>query len=108
MREGAGTVITALGANANVSQRQHVGIRPTAAADIRFPGVRDLKLPLQRVPLVPKIPGDAPHLCVHLQKICVELREWAWRKAQHNYPACLLESFMQCEDFGDARGRAEI
>ncbi len=64
-------VVAAFGTQADVSERQHVGVGPMTGALHRRPSGESGKLLVDVLPAVPEVVGDAPHLRDAAQEIDV-------------------------------------
>src|SRR5579863_3469578 len=89
-------------ARAEISDRQHVRVRPMAGIDVRRPARSRRELPveslypalgwvLRNTPAIPEVIGDSPHLSVIAHPLGVGKRYGAGRQAENDGPPCLPE-----------------
>ncbi len=69
--QAAVAVVAALGAQADVAEREHVGVGPVAGGLERRPAGQACELLVDVLPAVPQVVGDAPHLGVAAQEVHV-------------------------------------
>jgi hypothetical protein len=80
-------IVAAFAADRNVSEGQHIGIRPAAGMRVMLPGMCAFELLFHIGPAVPEIIRDAPHLRIGCQSFIFGDGRGPGRKTQHDGPA---------------------
>ena len=100
--------LPALAADADLAQREHVGVGPCARGDIGRPLGANLELVVQLAPVVPEVVHRAPHVGVRLHVVHLLHRCLARGDAQHDGTPAMVDGLADHLDFSRVVRAGEV
>ena len=93
------SVFSSFTTNGNMTERNHVTVRPGSLTDIWIPIMGNLYKMCKVLPYIPYIVYHSPHvgMAVHMLGCCY--RSLTWRGTEHDRPASFVDSLSDHVDF---------